>query len=84
MNVIPLTVQPKYIHIFSSIRETLLGQLSVNVRQIRDDFVQKTGTSKVPKGKNLPETVNNMVFVRQLEAKVRIRKTEEYRSNSID
>ncbi len=53
-------------------RETLLGQMSVYIKQLRDDFIHRTGpTGKgVPKGKNLPETVNNIVFVRQLEAKV--------------
>ena len=53
-------------------RETLLGQLSVYIRQLRDDFMQKTSSSGggVPKGKNLPDTVNNIVWVRQLEAKV--------------
>ena len=51
-------------------RETLLGQLKTNVRQTREEFLQRTQTGKVPKGKNLPEMVNNMVYVRQLEAKV--------------
>ena len=55
-------------------RETLLGQLTVFMKQIRDDFISRTGggagDKKPPKGKNLPEVVNNMVWVRQLEAKV--------------
>ncbi|XP_074649972.1 cytoplasmic dynein 2 heavy chain 1-like [Tubulanus polymorphus] len=55
-------------------RETLLGQLTVYIRSIRDDFLQRTGhtagSKKPPKGKNLPEVVNNIVWVRQLEAKV--------------
>ncbi|CAH1776602.1 unnamed protein product [Owenia fusiformis] len=52
-------------------RETLLGQLQVYIKQLRDDFVQRTsGGKKPPKGKNLPEVVNNIVWVRQLEAKV--------------
>ena len=43
------------------------------IKQTKDDFVQRTGGSKAPpKGKNLPETVNNIVWVRQLEAKVRL------------
>ncbi len=51
----------------------MLGQLSVYIKQTRDDFVQRTasGGKGPPKGKNLPETVNNIVWVRQLEAKVR-------------
>jgi dynein heavy chain 2 len=54
-------------------RETLLGQLTVYIRQLRDDFVSRTshsGDKGPPKGKNLPEIVNNIVWVRQLEAKV--------------
>lgn len=54
-------------------RETLLGQLTVHVRQISEEFSQRTGHrggKGVPKGKNLPEVVNNIVYVRQLEAKV--------------
>ena len=59
-------------------RETLLGQLTVYIKGIRDDFVAKTQSSfgggkdgsGPPKGKNMPEIVNNIVWVRQLEAKV--------------
>ncbi|KAK7096855.1 hypothetical protein V1264_003902 [Littorina saxatilis] len=54
-------------------RETLLGQLTVHIRQISEDFSQRTGHrggKGVPKGKNLPEVVNNIVYVRQLEAKI--------------
>ena len=55
-------------------RETLLGQLTVYIRQVKDDFNQRTvggaASKDVPKGKNLPQTVNNVVWVRQLEAKV--------------
>nr|KAG5701774.1 hypothetical protein BaRGS_000764 [Batillaria attramentaria] len=54
-------------------RETLLGQLTVHVRQISEDFSIRTGHrggKGVPKGKNLPEVVNNIVYVRQLEAKI--------------
>ena len=59
-------------------RETLLGQLTVYIKSIRDDFVAKTqgsfgggnNSSGPPKGKNMPEIVNNIVWVRQLEAKV--------------
>lgn len=45
----------------------------VHVRQISEDFSIRTGHrggKGVPKGKNLPDVVNNIVYVRQLEAKV--------------
>ncbi|XP_063970614.1 cytoplasmic dynein 2 heavy chain 1 [Lytechinus pictus] len=51
-------------------RETLLGQLQVYLKTIRDDFNVRTSESSPPTGKNLPEVVNNIVWVRQLEAKV--------------
>ncbi|XP_077984893.1 cytoplasmic dynein 2 heavy chain 1-like [Glandiceps talaboti] len=51
-------------------RETLLGQLQVYIKTIRDDFVTRTSDGTSPSGKNLPEVVNNIVWVRQLEAKV--------------
>ena len=53
-------------------RETLLGQLSVFIKQTRDSFVQKTnaGGQGIPKGKNVPEAVNNISWVQQLIAKV--------------
>ncbi|XP_067663541.1 cytoplasmic dynein 2 heavy chain 1-like isoform X1 [Haliotis asinina] len=53
-------------------RETLLGQLTVNIRQISDDFNNRTGGrgKGMPKGKNLPDVVNSIIYVRQLEAKV--------------
>ena len=59
-------------------RETLLGQLTVYIKGIKDDFVSRTqgsfsgakDGSGPPKGKNMPEIVNNVVWVRQLEAKV--------------
>ena len=50
-------------------RETLLGQLTVHHKQIQEQFTQATN-GKYPKGKNLPEFVNLIVFIRQLEAKV--------------
>ncbi|EDO38992.1 predicted protein [Nematostella vectensis] len=59
-------------------RETLLGQLTVYVKSIRDDFLAKTQSSYSgdkdggpPKGKNMPEIVNNIVWVRQLDSKVK-------------
>ena len=52
-------------------RETLLGQLTVHQKQLQEQFSSATG-GKVPKGKNLPEFVNVIVYIRQLEAKVNI------------
>jgi len=53
-------------------RETLLGQLSVFIKQTRDNFMQQTngGGKGIPKGKNVPEAVNNISWVQQLIAKV--------------
>jgi len=53
-------------------RETLLGQLSVYIKQTRDNFMQQThaGGKGIPKGKNVPEAVNNISWVQQLIAKV--------------
>jgi len=50
-------------------RETLLGQLTVSQKDIQQQFTD-AGNGKIPKGKNIPEFVNQIVFVRQLEAKV--------------
>lgn len=50
--------------------------MSVNIREVEDDFQKRTGQRPggkgIPKGKNLPEIVNHIVFVRQLEARVGI------------
>ncbi|ESO93665.1 hypothetical protein LOTGIDRAFT_209197 [Lottia gigantea] len=57
----------------ASERETLLGQLTVYVRQISEDFnarIGGRGGKSIPKGKNLPDIVNNIIYVRQLEAKI--------------
>ncbi|XP_012944204.1 cytoplasmic dynein 2 heavy chain 1 [Aplysia californica] len=53
-------------------RETLLGQLITYVRQVNEDFNSRTGrgSGQIPKGKNNPSIVNNIIFVRQLEAKI--------------
>lgn len=54
-------------------RETLLGQLTVHIKSIQEDFSSKSGgysSSEVPKGKNLPNVVNSIVWVNQLQAKV--------------
>ncbi|XP_066286377.1 cytoplasmic dynein 2 heavy chain 1-like isoform X1 [Branchiostoma lanceolatum] len=54
-------------------REMLLSQLQVYVKGMRDDFRDRSsgGGKRAPlKGKNHPELVNNIVWVRQLEAKV--------------
>ena len=47
----------------------MLGQLTVHQKSIQEQFSQACN-GKVPKGKNLPEFVNLIVYVRQLEAKV--------------
>ena len=54
------------------IRETLLGQLAVYVKTIKDEFHQNlsTQTSAPVKGKDLPCVVNTIVWTRGLEAKV--------------
>jgi len=56
----------------------LLGQLTVYIKGIRDDFITRTQNSYSgnkdgsgpPKGRNMPEIVNNIVWVRQLDSKV--------------
>lgn len=66
-------------------RETLLGQLTVLIKQIQDDFNQRaSGAKDTPKGKNLPEVVNAIVWVRQLEAKVSMQKNSWYLSKHTD
>ncbi|CAL1541204.1 unnamed protein product [Lymnaea stagnalis] len=54
-------------------RETLLGQLITYIRQVSEEFNSRTGrggSNHVPKGKNNPDIVNNVIYVRQLEAKI--------------
>ena len=52
-------------------REMLLGQLAVYTKSLREEFMQKTNCQqKVPQGKNVPQVVGNIVWTRQLEAKV--------------
>ncbi|GAB1603231.1 hypothetical protein Ahia01_000603700, partial [Argonauta hians] len=53
-------------------RETLLALLTRNIKQIMEEFNARTNLDnpKVPKGKNLPDIVNLMIYVRQLEARV--------------
>ena len=54
-----------------SYRETLLGQLAVYIKSTREDFTQKTSSQReIPQGKNIPQVVANIVWARQLEAKV--------------
>ena len=56
----------------------MLGQLTVYVKSIRDDFISRTQNSYSgnkdgsgpPQGRNMPEIVNNIVWVRQLDSKV--------------
>ena len=56
-------------------RETLLGQLQEYLKEMKEDFSARSGQSagskkKPPKGKNLPEVVNDIVWARQLQNKV--------------
>ena len=64
-------------------RETLLGQLTVHQKQLQEQFSAATG-GKVPKGKNLPEFVNVIVYIRQLEAKVSIPLKLQWGLNNLD
>lgn len=55
----------------------MLGQLTVHIKGIQEDFSSKSGgysgsknDGGVPKGKNLPDIVNSIVWVNQLQAKV--------------
>ena len=56
-------------------RETLLGQLQEFIKSMKDDFMARSGQlsqskQKPPRGKNLPEVVNDIVWARQLQTKV--------------
>ncbi|XP_071951365.1 cytoplasmic dynein 2 heavy chain 1-like isoform X2 [Antedon mediterranea] len=51
-------------------RETLLQQLQQYIKIIKEDFNTRVNEGKPKLGKNLPEVTNNIVWVRQLEAKV--------------
>ena len=66
------------------LRETLLGQLAAYVKSMRDDYSVHSGSGaaslssnetrdsvSAAKGKNLSDVVNNVVFARQMEAKVK-------------
>ena len=55
------------------LRETLLGQLAVYVKTLRDEFNERSTSGSPrehPQGKNVPEVVNSIIWARQLEAKV--------------
>ena len=54
-------------------RETLLGQLQEHVRGLKSDFQSRSTFAKgegPPKGINMPEVINHVVWARQLQAKV--------------
>jgi len=58
-------------------RETLLGQLLSFIKSVKEEFTSCTASGRrgrhaagPPTGKNLPEVVNNIVWGRELEAKV--------------
>ena len=55
------------------LRETLLGQLAVYVKTLRDEFNERStlgSPREHPQGKNVPEVVNSIIWARQLDAKV--------------
>lgn len=61
-----------FVNGFSGFRESLLGQLSVYIKQTRDELHAKTsGHEQMPKQKNMPESVNQISWVRAQEMKVR-------------
>nr|WAW84826.1 cytoplasmic dynein 2 heavy chain 1 [Halisarca dujardinii] len=55
-------------------RETLLGQLAVYVKTLKDEFQERSAASTsqqlLPQGKNVPEVVAAIVWARQIDAKV--------------
>ena len=54
-------------------RETLLGQLHEYARSLKSDFQARSTYAKgegPPKGLNMPEVINHVVWARQLQAKV--------------
>jgi hypothetical protein len=54
-------------------RETLIGQLYEYIKSLRSDFQAKSTFSKgegPPKGHNMPEIINYIMWGRQLEARV--------------
>ncbi|XP_065833043.1 cytoplasmic dynein 2 heavy chain 1-like isoform X2 [Oscarella lobularis] len=79
-----LIKRPKISTELASERETLLGQLAAYVKSMRDDYSVHSGSGaaslssnetrdsvSAAKGKNLSDVVNNVVFARQMEAKVK-------------
>lgn len=67
-----LIKRPNISQALTAERETLLGQLTDYVRTLKSNFKTKSeSTSGPPKGKNLPEVVNNIVWARQQESKVK-------------
>ena len=68
-----------YLFYLSIGRETLLGQQIMYIRHVNEDFNSRTGrgNKSIPKGMNNPEIVNNIIYVRQLEAKVTMKLTAQ-------
>lgn len=67
-----LIKRPNVSQALTAERETLLGQLEDYLKSMKSDFrVKSQDSSQLPKGKNLPEVVNNIVWVRQLASKVK-------------
>ena len=59
--------------IFNFFRETLIGQLYEYIKGLKSDFQSKSTFSKgegPPKGHNMPEIINYVMWGRQLEARV--------------
>ena len=59
--------------LFMFFRETLIGQLYEYIKGLKSDFQSKSTFSKgegPPKGHNMPEIINYVMWGRQLEARV--------------
>ena len=54
------------------LRESLLGQLSANLKQTKDEFSRRVSQGNYPKiGQYNSDAVNGILWVKQLEEKVR-------------
>ncbi|XP_039269307.2 cytoplasmic dynein 2 heavy chain 1-like [Styela clava] len=67
-----LIKRPNISQALTAERETLLGQLMDYIKTLKSDFKSKSkNSSDLPKGKNLPEVVNSIVWIQQQESKVK-------------
>lgn len=48
----------------------MLSQLFDYLKTAKEDFRRRATRGDIPKGTHMPEVVNNIVWVRQLEARV--------------